>query len=502
MMSQPFTGTRRFCRPTTTRPEDFLMTNNNYLPGISRMNCNFNSVQNNVIPQTQLSCNEGCSNSMEQGSSVNVNTLNEQCDVIDKTSDSDSLMTCDPSSIVTTTNVTINPQTWPTSKYDSAAQIPSTTVSFTFTTPTQCYLYSPSLTATSQNRFHYTRATPQNFAPGCNAQWKHTVPRQIPWRCQNVVSTNQGFSVFTGSQSSNVNSMISSENVLGTNTFYSLPVNDPVASCSEVKRRQKRRHTVDSMDENNSQTKIHLTEERIAKHLKELNINQFSPPPSDSERNEMKLSDPMCSNFINNVNSATNTATGCGITGQRKLKCSNSGLIRSESFKPTLKCGCDITQSICVHSKHFDIQSKCQTQSDNAEFLRHSQRQWHDFKLLEEKLEMIDEDSDLEEKTSTLPKLKITEGINITPTPSIPHDIMEKIRNPCREVILWSPPEPGIKKPVGIDSSHCHDNILLQPCMDTMESCVTVNSEPSYTEKIIEDSNGMDTDAMDDMLEL
>lgn len=43
------------------------------------------------------------------------------------------------------------------------------------------------------------------------------------------------------------------------------------------------------------------------------------------------------------------------------------------------------------------------------------------------RLEMIDEDSDIEEKSSSQPKLTIVEGINISPTQSIPDDIMDKM---------------------------------------------------------------------------
>lgn len=91
----------------------------------------------------------------------------------------------------------------------------------------------------------------------------------------------------------------------------------------------------------------------------------------------------MCSNFVD-------ICADNKIPGQRKLRFSNSGLqtFGSENSKQRqTMCGCGVSQSsLCDHMKHKESQSTCQSLSDSAEYLRHSQRQWHDFKLLEEKL--------------------------------------------------------------------------------------------------------------------
>ena len=87
---------------------------------------------------------------------------------------------------------------WSASSYHTGAVTQNGLNNFTFTTPTQSYLHSPALTATTQNRFQNARLRPQTFAPGCNAQWKHAVPRKMPWLPHSSVSCPQGLSVFTG----------------------------------------------------------------------------------------------------------------------------------------------------------------------------------------------------------------------------------------------------------------------------------------------------------------
>lgn len=71
--------------------------------------------------------------------------------------------------------------------------------SFTFTTPTQSYVYSPTVTSTTPNRMQYSRVTPQTFAPtGCSAQWQHSVPPQRSWLQQSRVANHQARNVYTG----------------------------------------------------------------------------------------------------------------------------------------------------------------------------------------------------------------------------------------------------------------------------------------------------------------
>lgn len=68
---------------------------------------------------------------------------------------------------------------------------------FTFTTPTQSCIYSPTLTVTTQNRMQYSR--PQTFAPtGCSAQWQHSFPQKLPWVQQNRMVNQQTVNAFAG----------------------------------------------------------------------------------------------------------------------------------------------------------------------------------------------------------------------------------------------------------------------------------------------------------------
>lgn len=84
-----------------------------------------------------------------------------------------------------------------TSSYYTGSQSSSIN-SFTFTTPTQSYLHSPALTATAQNRLQSGRVRPQTFAPGCVAQWQHSAPMRVPLIHQASLSSPQGLSIFTG----------------------------------------------------------------------------------------------------------------------------------------------------------------------------------------------------------------------------------------------------------------------------------------------------------------
>ncbi|XP_053375604.1 uncharacterized protein LOC123533522 isoform X2 [Mercenaria mercenaria] len=256
----------------------------------------------------------------------------------------------------------------------------------------------------------------------------------------------------------------------GTNTFYSPQMNEPVASCSELTRRAKRRHTIDTIEEGCPSNKIHLTEDKIASHMKDLRIHNFSPPPGGSI--------PTGNQYVD--------------TGQRgNGVMSDSGQGRIDMMSDTGQGGVDT-----MSDTHYPRQS--QQNGCHSEFLRHSQRQWHDFKLLEEKLQMIDEDStsENEDSTNSQPVLHIVDGIKVGLKTVLPQDILDKIRNPCQEVVLWSP---GIIPPKKEDDPDKEtDN--SPDCDDMMEDSISANV-PSCEEREIDlDDSGMETDPDDEIL--
>ena len=68
---------------------------------------------------------------------------------------------------------------------------------FTFTSPTQSNVYSPSITSTV-NRFMQPRTMSQVFAPTSCLQWQHTVPQRIPWSSCSQIACQPDILKFTG----------------------------------------------------------------------------------------------------------------------------------------------------------------------------------------------------------------------------------------------------------------------------------------------------------------
>jgi hypothetical protein len=223
MMSQQF-NISQVRSPT----QDFIMmnNNNNYLPGVSRLSEGFQIPLAPLGPQTTVPGVDITTSPVLAVQAAGMNCALDSTGIMTNVADNvphnsqldltgthslDSQVK-DLSSSPAGIEVEMNPPDlcehqgplssnlsqisgWSSSSYNIGTKNPSVS-NFTFTTPTQSYLHSPALTATTQ--FHNTRLRPQTFAPGCNAQWKHSVPRKMPWLPHSSVSCPQGLSVFTG----------------------------------------------------------------------------------------------------------------------------------------------------------------------------------------------------------------------------------------------------------------------------------------------------------------
>lgn len=474
MMSRPFNVSG--ARPSVSC--DFMMMNNNYLPGVSRLNnteqlayssnmttafptsLNMTNVDRSLIPN--IADGQNCAVntnriSVNPAGGIHFNNIGTGLTPVLGADSSQVEMAgmgdmetkpldlCENQGPVIAQNSNISQNSGWSNIYNPKRSLEQIcTSNFTFTTPTQSYLHSPALTVTTSNRFQYTRTRPQTFAPGCNTPWQHSSPKRLPPVRQRSFSSPQPISVFTGSQADS--SVLLPDNALGaTNAYFPSQWNEPVASCSELGRRLKRRHTVDMADEFSPRNKIHLTEEKISNHMKELSLHNLSRPPETS------------------------------VPAGEPIEDSPEEIIQ-------LSDTCYPQQS--------------QSNGCGTEMLKHSERQWHDFKLLEEKLEMIDEDlsSESEKPSLSEPVVRITEGIQIKPHPVLPQDILDKIRNPCQEVILWSPPNAAMKKT--LPSEDVTANNIQTDSVNMIEDDTVNETTQSNTQTAAEDS-GMETEPED-----
>lgn len=343
--------------------------------------------------------------------------------------------------------------------------LPQTSVnSFTFTTPTQSYLHSPALTATTQNRFQYSRVTPQTFAPGCSAQFKHTSPCRVPRARQRTVSCPQTITMFTGSQSSAVCSVsVANHYTPGTVTYNTTYMSQPVASGSHIASRPKRRHTTDAAPADECSppgSKIHLTEEKIARHMKELRLHNISPPPDPSMYEENAFNSDVASQ-------------GRALQGP----CQEMEVLPENT------------------AELLSMDSTSDPGSQSPEFLKHSQRQWHDFKLLEEKLDLSDEEGE-EDKESTSQNLKlhfISNIKDIKSEPVIPEAILKRICNPCTQVVLWKPPGTRGMEVLADDQQQLESG-------SEMVDDIIIKSDMQTEADVVKEEYGMETE--DEDLEL
>lgn len=189
------------------QPQDLRMMNNNYLPGIPNLQNHVvraqQSSQVSSLAQGDRTGMAGFHSSVQNGSfpgapsgnlisGVNVQSLLQQNDaapaLVDGNSFSASSSSQPSDSILETQGDLVIPCTCAISSNN-----------FTFTTPTQSHLYSPTSTVTTPNRMQFSRVTPQTFAPtGCSAQWQHSIPQRRPWFSQTRIVSQPGICGFTG----------------------------------------------------------------------------------------------------------------------------------------------------------------------------------------------------------------------------------------------------------------------------------------------------------------
>lgn len=263
---------------------------------------------------------------------------------------------------------------------------------FTFTTPTQSAMYSPSLMSSNQ-RYLFQRATPQTFSPTACTPWQHSVPNRIPWMGQTVGMTvsSHGVSIFTAPLCSR--SQISWTNM----SPHVTTTQDPSPSCSQVPRRPKRSSS-ENLEYLSPTNKVHLTERMIADHMQELNINSItSPVVRDGLRHD-------------------GFTTAQSIHKSRK----SSPYIKQNSLPDVASRG--LSEEI----------------------------QWQAFRDLEEKLDVSDEESsDIKKhscKMKSEPKVVFLENIPKHPSSAvIPQKILDAINKPSLELVLWQPPGDVVK---------------------------------------------------------
>lgn len=224
MMSQPF----NINRPGPNPRQDLMMMNNNYLPGVSRLNGtvqfpfvgdmmasaqpllpDFTNGQHEfanrpVIDTERISTNfTGCSSgNLPDMADIELNPNSGLQGGILSPVETISVEMNPPNlcenqgPIAQNSNISQNPG-WST-VYNPGSLSQCNTSNFTFTTPTQSYLHSPALTATSQSRFQYARMRPQTFAPGCSTPWQHCAPKRLASVRQRSFSSPQPLSIYTG----------------------------------------------------------------------------------------------------------------------------------------------------------------------------------------------------------------------------------------------------------------------------------------------------------------
>lgn len=190
--------------------QDLMMTNNNYLPAVTRLNGSVTLPCASDVPQVppgshQLMAMPNLDVNAE-GISMNINDYNtagteigadsRALTAVGMASMQPNLYEHEQGNLYPSVNMSSINSDW-TSSYYTGSQSSSVN-SFTFTTPTQSYLHSPALTATAQNRFQSSRVRPQTFAPGCVAQLQHSAPMRVPLIHQASLSSTQGLSIFTG----------------------------------------------------------------------------------------------------------------------------------------------------------------------------------------------------------------------------------------------------------------------------------------------------------------
>jgi len=176
----------------TGQSHDFAMVNNNYIPGIASYRSAIPQLQNaqqsshsrrqmafgSDIPQMYQS-------GMQEPSDMGITTNRLHTNSVD--------------------SVLIEPPLFDGASYNVLSSQSRSHISvascnnFTFTTPTQSHVYSPTSTSATTSRVQYTRVTPQTFAPtGCSAQWQHSAPQRRAWLQQNRTSCQQAANTYTG----------------------------------------------------------------------------------------------------------------------------------------------------------------------------------------------------------------------------------------------------------------------------------------------------------------
>ncbi|XP_052801763.1 uncharacterized protein LOC128232314 isoform X2 [Mya arenaria] len=274
--------------------------------------------------------------------------------------------------------------------------------------------------------------SPNNIAEpllvqGCSATWQHVVPQRMPWQTTAPLVPNQlGINVFTGSSTSTMCSMALPSTPTASCTALTYNLGDPVPSCSGFVNRPKRRHPVED-NELSPSSKIHLTEEKITNHLQGLRIHATSPP--------------------------------LGHTGASHALGNTPDIITAANQENQQNSSC---------YQQYQQQQQQQDFSQGG----YLTTQWQNYQDLENRLSLMDEDLlDAEETPmssgSTQPRLHV--NIDSLPRaietrPVVPKAILDKIMNPCRDLVLWSAPgnklqektdEKGDSEENTVDSAAC-----------------------------------------------
>ncbi|KAH3877048.1 uncharacterized protein LOC127870755 [Dreissena polymorpha] len=385
--------------------DNYMMMNNNYLPAIQRYPSNnlphVPGLQNVFSLQHQsgmpISAGQAFTSPAVGLSSITANMQSSNEHMTATTSFSEEQCSIRVPTILNQSLSCVNQTVNRVVSSMSNTPTLSSVTGFTFTTPTQSCLYSPSLTSTTHSQLYNPSMGGRTFAPtGCSGTWQHTVPQRMPWN-----TNQQGINVFTGINTDTVCSVSLSNNQAVT----SCSVSDmyAVASCSGMSTKHKRRHAneIDDMAEYSPGLKIHLTEEKIARHMQGLRIHTHSPPLQDEYSIEA-----IHDNLVNSQQQSQQES--------------------SPSHGPVVQTG----DAVPLSSDAVRLQTSLEI--------------WENYQRLEQRLDTSDDEmTEADERKDNQPRLCVNLSSlpkAVETNPVIPKDILEKILNPCREVILWSPP--------------------------------------------------------------
>ncbi|WAR02618.1 hypothetical protein MAR_009176 [Mya arenaria] len=413
---------------------DFTMMNNNYMPQRNIVSFTGRTGQLNGLRSPQILHNTASQPNADLSPNniaepLLVQGIKNQSQVLDIDFDCDSTaqipnLMCDhqgprQSQFISCSN-SINPVEAPVLSPQSSANVnissyPSNLTSFTFTSPMQSCIYAPALTTWPKTRFPQSVLTGRMFAPtGCSATWQHVVPQRMPWQTTAPLVPNQlGINVFTDF------------------IFFYM-------------KQQYLNHVFHGITQH-PHSKLHCPDLQFRRSCAFLQwICKQTKEETSSGRQGLRIH-------------ATSPPLG------------HTGASHALGNTPDI-----ITAANQENQQNSSCYQQYQQQQQQQDFSQggYLTTQWQNYQDLENRLSLMDEDLlDAEETPmssgSTQPRLHV--NIDSLPRaietrPVVPKAILDKIMNPCRDLVLWSAPgnklqektdEKGDSEENTVDSAAC-----------------------------------------------